>query len=106
VHAAADESGQLHGPSGRDARREFPQHGWGQAHAQRGESIAEHALDLREGSAALAAGQGTQHRLGVPAPLLFHPTADAGTPESRLAAGRRGTGGDPHPTSIIEPTFE
>jgi len=104
--SAADESGQLYRPSGRDARGEFLQDGWGQAHAQRGESIAQHALDLRGGSAALAAGQGTQHRLGVPAALLFHLTAHAGAPQSRLAAGRRGTGGDPHPTSIIELTFE
>jgi hypothetical protein len=72
------ESGQFHGPSGCDARGEVLQHGWGQAHAQRGESVAQHALDLRGGSAALAASQGTQHRLGIPAPLLFHLTADAG----------------------------
>ena len=72
------ESGQFHGPSGRDVRGEFLQHGRGQAHAQRGESLAEHALDLRDGSAALAAGQGTQHRLGVPTPLLLHLAAHAG----------------------------
>ena len=44
--------------------------------------------------------------LGVAAPLLFDLTAHAGAPGSRLAAGDGRTGGDPHPTSCIEPTFE
>jgi hypothetical protein len=80
MYSAAEESGQFHGPSGCDARGEVLQHGRGQAHAQRGESVAQHALDLTGGSAALAAGKGTQHRLGVPAPLLLHLTAHAGAP--------------------------
>jgi hypothetical protein len=44
----------------------------GQAHAQRCEAVPEHALDLRGGSALLAARQRAEHGLGVAAALLCH----------------------------------
>ena len=91
-------SGQLDGPAGRDVCGEFLQRRRGQANAQRREGVAQHALDLRRGSAALTAGERPQHGLGVAAPLLFHLTADAGAPWCPAGGGasryRRGSSSD------------